>query len=351
MNDLKNKEKTKLSHDIVRSDLNLERYPIFTTKHHKGVRIIKLEGGGRIEIGLPGSTVNLGTGEWKLFLQCVKLWRESGEPNNGEFEKSFSKIMDLYFGDTKTNRKYRRGNYYKKRFVPILKNLMRIPLVWVNSYQADGGTYHAERSFTLLQSAVIFERTDEKYFNLSKITIHPFVVESLKKYTKPVLFDVVKKIKGEYATILYRHLDPVLTYKDYFNKDLFEFCEYLGIKASRKMDLVRRIIEACKELIGLELSGGGRIGICEIEKNQSGEGYNFVARKSKPLALPEKTNTTPSAEINDEPALEQYYETLTVEEKALINTRAVQLIPQNYQNNDFTKKMFWYKAIREHQYT
>ena len=156
-----NEEKKK--NEIIRSELNIEKWPIFTTSTFKGkskelTRTIKLANGDietrKVVIGRINNT-EVGvfrTFDLKGFWALLKIWENQGRPaqKNVTFNfKQIAEILELSWGGKTFN-----------EIKAMMMRLRKIPIDWTNSF------YNREKqenerlieSFTILSDLRIFER-------------------------------------------------------------------------------------------------------------------------------------------------------------------------------------------------
>lgn len=355
--------------DIVRSDLNLEKWNLFGTQRSKGQRVIKrvipaADGTTitqTVTIGLKGSSETLTAEDAKIFYLMLYHWDKNGRNPDGVIHGSFRSIFrdykDFKGEDSST---FRFGNWEKKWFRKKLQKLMSIPIVYENAYQEKDGTRRNVVAFQLIKSASLFTRKKEfnpkqLYFDLSNFTIHEVIVKSiLNQHVKPILLDVITRLKGELSVILYRHLDLIMADKVQFARKLEEFQKDFEIGASRSDNFVKQMRQACKELEGRDITTG-RLESCRIERTEDGRHWKMVIKKGKRLsALIDSSQAPTLAEDEFEATLtaaQAFFATLSETEKFEVSELRDKFIREKYKSmgGELTAQMALVDAVELHR--
>jgi len=349
--------------DIVRSDLNLEKWNIFGTQRSRGQRVIKrvipsMDGGTitqTVSIGLKGSSETLTAEDAKIFYLMLYHWDKNGRNPDGVIHGSFRSIFRDYKNYKGDDSSPNYGNYEKQWFRKKLQKLMSIPVVYENAYQEKDGTRRDVVSFTLIKNASLFTRKREfnpkqMYFDLSHFTIHEVIVNSiLNQHVKPILLDVITKLKGELSVILYRHLDLIMADKAQFSRKLDEFQKDFEIGASRADNFLKQMRLACKELEGQNITTG-RLESCRIERTEDGRQWKMVIKKGKRLeALP--TPAVADAPEDDELELTRWLASADTATHQAVHALRDEIFKTTYSGmgGDFTKNIALLDAIRKYR--
>ncbi len=276
--------------DAVRMELDIERLPeIFNKQAYKnGVQTI-VRRNQKMEIGLEGSTRVFSHHEYLVFLEVLQMWHELGRPESGEIYRendpmSLCEFTDNLYGG---ERKFRTGGNYRTKIERWIKNLMKIPLVQHILTPLENGNVHVKLgSFTFLSEAEGIRSKNGRYFDLSKIKIHPAIVKSiLSHHMKPVRLDVIRTLNGDNETLFYRELDLMLSRRRDFAKPLIHFCNDLGIKYKQERDYTSKAKKICKRLIGKPLSSKGEmIAHCFTEMR---DGVQWIVAAKAAIETPE----------------------------------------------------------------
>lgn len=317
-----------------------------------------------VKIGLENSTENLTTGEAKLFYIFLDFWEKQGSKKDGVVYTSLHKLFNtLATVDGEPRPKTtRHGNWSKAWLSKKLRRMISVPIVYEFAYKNKDGTYRKSESCTLLSNTDVYERKlisqHQKFFDFSHFTIHPVIVRSLlEDNTKPVRLDVLLRLRGETAVILYRFLDLILFDKAQYERNIVELAKELDFGASRRNDLLRQLRQACEELEGKDLSSG-RIEFCRVGKTESGRGWKLIVRKGKqrpalsvasPAVAAVPSSDFDRAAAEGEPLMD-YLETLPVEEQAKIKSSGDEIFRTKYGiGGDLTRRLALLDAIRAHQ--
>jgi len=315
--------KSLTEHEIVRPDLNLEKWCIWQPKNsHKAPEVKTLER----EVSLPDRTriivkvellpnVKFGnptTEDQRVFYALIVYWNEKGKPDT-PVNFSLRKLLRIL-----------KKTYGIKQRNSLIRSLLRIRMTgftWENSYYdgSTGETITELDTFNILSDLKI-ART-EKDGNINKeggrFKFNDFILKNLLgRYNKPVFFDTVLSFRSEIAQLLYTRLDLILADKSHYErrtKELFFDDLYLRGEAYKNLsDRKRTLQRALKELQGKPLTTGV-IAEATLQKTDDGTDYKAVFRKGKaaaktktapqepkptaalPPALPEPTEPTPTA--------------------------------------------------------
>lgn len=304
-NNLKEVEGKKLpKHDLVKTEINIERNPIFTTSKFRGnsreiirgivnndngvttvskitIGKVKREDGQIVEVGV------LKTSHLKVLYGVLKLWTKNSLPPTGEVSFSRNELRKVMGG--------KHGGWVHKRIKQWLFDLFNIPLVWEHSfYDAEKKqTIEKVDAFRFFNSVSVFSKsnnTNTAGFQKSKIVLNEMVVRNiLNQGGKNLIFDVILNIRGEIALLLYRFLDWKLSRLEKpFEKKLKELFEELGLDTSSSKYQYpsgrKQILEeAIKELDGKEISTGTlRL---SIKETKDGDDFKLRAEKVNVLKL------------------------------------------------------------------
>ena len=273
----------------IRSELNIEKWPIFTTSSFKGKsrefsRKLNTEDGktlsqkviiGKIadkEVGV------LRTFEMKGFYALVKIWEEAKKPVNQNVNFSLHQIAEIL------RREWGRTTY--RQIQNMIDRLRFIPIKWVYSWKQrnDNKEYSLEDGFTILTDKKIFEKKESKQrvFSFSSFRFHEAILKNLiENHTKPVYLDIILNFKKEISILLYRHVDLIMADKNHYERKTEELFRDLDLtEYSRPSKRKQLLSPALKELEGAELSTG-MISRADLEKTTDGKDWKVVFKKSK----------------------------------------------------------------------
>jgi len=353
--------------EIVRSDINLEKWSIFTTQRRHGLRVLKrgttLEDGTNltqsVSIGGKGMVDTLTAEDGKIFYLLLDMWEKGGRNPSGTVHSSINRILNslISSSDGSTPKLTRRGNWSKAWFEKKVKKLLSIPLVYEWAYRNKDGSWRTYESLTLLSSADIFERRfrslkKQGFFDFSSFTIHPVIIKSIRERNiKPIRLDVILRLKKEISVILYRFLDLILFDKAHYERDVDDLAKELDFGASRRKDLLKQLREACAELQGNDLSTGS-IHYCRVEKRVDVPGWKLTVHKSKrktlpdPAEIPVGDGDIVTREFQESQTL---YGTLTKEEQAEVNALKDDVVRYKYGGfgGEFTQKLAFIEAVKQ----
>jgi hypothetical protein len=288
MNQNKNNEKS-----IIRSELNLEKWPMFTTSTFKGnsktiVRRVMLPSGEVDERKvIIGKINNVEVGvfrifDFKGFCALVKLWEEQGRPSDKNVYFSFYKIAEI-LGLSGGG----RSNVLIKE---MLSRLRKIPIDWINSFynREEKEMESLLESFTILSDLVIFEKSKGKNGQPS-LAISSFsfdkrlIANWLNNYSKPLVLDDIFKFKKEISILLYRYVDLMMADKVHYERVTADLISELDLPQNAYPYPAQRkklFDPVVKELQGVEISTGV-ITNCELIKTVDGKDWKIVVDKEK----------------------------------------------------------------------
>jgi hypothetical protein len=288
MNQKKENEKS-----VIRSELNLEKWPLFATSTFKGksktiIRKVMLPTGEIDERKVViGKINNVEVGifrifDFKGFCALVKLWEEQGRPTDKNVFFSFYKIADI-LGLSQSG----KTNTLIKE---MLSRLRKIPIDWINSFY-DRNTKATEsliESFTILSDLIIFEKSKTQGGQPS-LAISSFQFDKrllanwLNNYSKPLFLDDIFKFKKEVSILLYRYLDLMLADKIHYERVTADLIRELDLSENaypypaQRKKLLEPVVE---ELQGVEVSTGV-ITTCKLMKTVDGRDWKIVVTKEK----------------------------------------------------------------------
>jgi len=294
--------KNKTDKNLIRAELNIEKWPLFTTSSYKGkskefTRMVKLANGNietkKVVIGRINET-EVGVFrifDYKGFCALIKLWEEQGRPSDRGVHFSFRQIADIL-----------ELSWGGKTFAEIKAMLMRlrkIPIDWTNSFynREKKETESLIESFTILSDLKIFEKS--KSGGQMTLFFSTFALDKrllgnlLANYSKPLMLDNVLKFKREISILLYRHIDLIMNDKTHFERKTKELLADLDIPAvgypypAQRKKLFEPILE---ELLGVEITSG-IITKAALERTKDKEDYKVVFEKqpkSEIIAVPEQ---------------------------------------------------------------
>ena len=350
---------------LIRSDINLEKWNLFSTRNNIGFRVIErkrtnLDGTTviqKVSIGRPGSTETLTAQEAKIFYLLLNQWDKAGRNPDGVIHGSFREVYLALRGrkSWEKGRIVRLGDREKSWFEKKLDKMIGTVITYEEAYQTPQGDFLTKESFTLLNRIDLFDRkTDaqKRYFDFSSFTIHPLIIKSiLGRNMKPLRLDVIVTLRKEISIILYRFLDLILFDKTKFERNVDELAEDIGLKSSARKDLLRRFREACRELEGRDLSHG-RISYCALEETADKKNWKLVIRKSPQLKDTEAPSLPVSPPFAAHPGQEivSSFEKLPPAEQEKIRALADDIFRDRYKmGGDYTKKLALLDAITEYR--
>jgi len=285
-------ENSKKIKSIIRSEINIEKYPIFSTSTNKSksreiVREYKLPDGNvdtrKVTIGKIND-VEVGifrVFDFKGFCALVKIWEEQGRPTKGNIFFSLhqiAQVLELSWG----------GKSYKE-IKAMLMRLRKIPIDWVNSFynKENDEIESLVESFNILSDLKIFEKGKKNKqiaLALSSFAFDKRLVNNLiRNYSKPLILDNILKFKKEVSILLYRYVDLMLSNKNRFECTTSKLINDLDLSqdgypypAQRK----KLFAPVIKELQGVEISTGF-IKRAELVRTKNEKDWKVVFEKEK----------------------------------------------------------------------
>lgn len=358
---------------IVRSELNLEHFSVFTvsTYRKKSREIVvreKLPTGEvserRAIIGKTAKGIETGVLDihhFKVYLVLLELWEKAGRPIHEPVHFTILRVikrLDLSFD----GRTYARVKQW-------LRDLRQVPLTFINSFYIPKVERHTDlHDVSVLNHLRIYERKKEKEgeqqktYGYGEFRFDDYILENLvNNYSHPLRLDVIKEFKKhkDLAILLYTYLDRCLAFRDEYAVTLEKLFEHLDLSqryvrypAERK----RVITPVLKELKNKELSTG-ILTECEIKETEDGKDYKLVARKDPYPALPQIRSETPSrpepqiAEAISEGPIAQLrakglWESQIREVFALWGKEAKEMIERQLELLPFRVKWYHFKGVR-----
>ena len=299
----KNKEKEK---SIVRSELNLEKNPVFTvsTYKEKSREVIFKETGPkgevterRIIVGKTAQGVETGvlnTYHFKVYLALLELWDKAGRPVSEPVHFTILKILKR-LGMKDSGEEYRR----LKRW---LRDLRQIPISFIQSfYIPKEGEYRDLADITILNHLRIYERKgigrQQKTRGYGEFRFDDYILEGLiNNHVHPLRLDVIKSFRKhkDLSILLYTFIDRNLAFKDEFEiglERLFEILDLSQRHVRKPYDRKKVLDPVVKELQGKELSTG-ILSYIRILKTKDDKDYKLVCHKKPFRALPPQSKTS-----------------------------------------------------------
>lgn len=278
---------TKEQKELVRVDLNIEKWELFTTRRYKGksreiVRVVKDEFTGEIKenrviIGRTSEGIEVGiltAIDSKVLYSIISLWEQKNKPYKLNFKIS-EIVGKLGLPDT--------SEVYEQIRRSILR-LAEIPITFIQNYYTKKGTERITVVMKILDTVVLFERKrddpNKPYLGLSTLTFNQYFLENLLNgYVKPLRLDVIKELNSDIAVILYRHLDIVMFDRTDYEIKAERLVELCGLSKNYPLRRVKSLVKkSLAELVGKELTSGVIIK-AEIEECVSG-GWKCVFEKA-----------------------------------------------------------------------
>ena len=271
---------------IVRSELNLERWPgIWQASNMRSdfnsIRKIekKIMIGGRtvlasVTVESSPSRGTLNTEDQKTFYALLALWEKKGRPDEVSFTiRGILKEMGRQYG-----KNTREG------IIDSLKRLKSVDITWENSFfdKVSNKTMKELAMFNVLSYLKISsEESHGHEKDRIQITFHKLIDSNLRNYHSiPTRYWILMKIKNPLSQLLYKYLEPKLYSALKFERKTYDLLNDLGIFAMRYKKLSNRvdvITRALKELTGLKIQDG----ILEVHLELSKEDdYKLVAIKN-----------------------------------------------------------------------
>jgi hypothetical protein len=298
-----NLETLRESPNIIRSELNIEKFPLFTTSQFKGksreytreertslgeiqkrtVVIGKIAGN---EIGI------LRILDLKCFYALVKIWEEAGKPSDESVSFSVHRISKI-LGKSWSGRSY-------DQIKGSLERLRKIPIDWIRAFKNKDSddTLKVLETFTILDDLKLIEREKgevvvEAY---SSFRFNRHLLSNLSSnYSKPVSLDTIFRFKRDVSILLYLHLDLIMSKRTNYSRRLENLIvQDLDLGATYEYPSYRkRIIQpALDELLGCRLSTG-ILTKAVIERTSDGKDWKIICKK-----LPFSGDQLPSRKNN-----------------------------------------------------
>lgn len=279
------------TNQVIRSELNIERFPLFTTSQFKGksreyTREERLPSGDvqqkRVVIGkIADNEVGVfRILDLKCFYTLVKLWENAGRPVDQDVSFSIHRISKI-LGKVWSGRSY-------KQVKDSLERLRKIPIDWIHAFYCKDRdeTHELLETFTILAVLKLYEKRGKKQRVMEALSCFRFnesiIANLLNNYSKPIWLDVVLNLHKEISILLYLHIDLVMAKRtDYARRLDNLILEDLDLGGSYPYPSYRRrVIEpALKELKGIRLSTG-TLTSAELEKTQDGADWKVVFKKT-----------------------------------------------------------------------
>jgi hypothetical protein len=280
------------SRDLVRSELNIEKWPGMwkpaKSKNRPAVRVLErdiaLPGGGRMTARVELGFTHLGeltTEDQRTYYALVKQWEISGRPK----EQTFFSIRGLA---RFLNKKW--GTNVVDAVTQSLRRLRATPFTWQNAYR-DGvskDTLEVIDTFSILSELKIIRQKTDGHVSKEAgyFRFNDFITRNLlARHTKPVLFETILKFQSEVAQLVYSHVDLLMADKRHYERRSRELFENLGLKGKEYARLYERkriLARALEELQGVPLTTGV-VASATIEKTQDKKDYKVVFVKANAL--------------------------------------------------------------------
>lgn len=292
----------KFKKDFVKTEINIERNPIFVTTRFKGnsreiIKRVVNNGNGsevrpKITIGKikrdDGEVVEVGvlnTSHLKILYGVLKLWAKNLSPT-GEVSFSRNELREIMGG--------KHGGWVHRRIKQWLFDLFNIPIEWEYSfYDAESGkTLEIVEAFRFFNHVTIYSKGNDPNklsFQESRVVLNNLVVKNiLNKGGKNLRFDVILTLKSEISLLLYRFLDWKMSHQEKLEKDLKDLFEEIGLEVtSGKYKYPSGRKQAIKEVIA-ELEGKnistGVLRNFSIEPMRDSNDFKLVVEKHPILA-------------------------------------------------------------------
>ncbi|MBI4707174.1 MAG: replication initiator protein A [Candidatus Omnitrophica bacterium] len=277
---------TQKRREIIRAELNIEKWPIFATSTFRGksreiIREVITEDGsilskkviiGKIadkEVGV------LRIFEMKGFYALIKLWEEAGRPLNKNVNFALHQVAEIL--------KREWGGTTYRQIRNMIDRLRFTPIKWIYSWEQKDKECSLEDGFTILADKWIFEKKESKQltWGFSSFRFHEAILKNLiENKTKPVYLNVILKLKKEISVLLYRHLDLVMADKDYYERKTEGLFSDLELAEYNRPSQRKRLLESVlKEIEGEELSTG-ILEYARLKKTKDDKDWKVVFKKS-----------------------------------------------------------------------
>jgi hypothetical protein len=244
---------------IVRPELNIEKWPIFvpSKSNSKKLAVTKVFqqdiplGDGRKQIGtvkkVPTAYGDLTTEDLVVYYALIAIWNEEGRPKD-KVQTSLHRIAKV------------AGKQWGQSVAKAIKNsLYRLTMttfIWEKSFYdaAIDQTTHwislgKDERFSILDDLHIHEiesggrtTTESSYFRF-----HSRILKNLlKNHTRPVLLSTLMGLKADIAKLLYRYIDRIMAYKIRYERRSKELFEDLGLEGKTLYLSVKTQRKACE---------------------------------------------------------------------------------------------------------
>jgi hypothetical protein len=257
---------------IVRPELNIEKWPIFvpSKSNSKTLAVTKVFQqdiplpDGRKQIGtvkkVPTAYGDLTTEDLVIYYALIAIWNEEGRPK-GKVRTSLHRIAKV------------AGKQWGQSVAKAIKNsLYRLTMttfIWEKSFYdaATDQTTHwislgKDERFSILDDLHIHEvesggrtTTESSYFRF-----HARILKNLlENHTRPVLLSTLMDLKSDIAKLLYRYIDRVMAYKLRYERRSKELFEELGLEGKTyayRSKRKEKLVNALGELRGAPLTTG-----------------------------------------------------------------------------------------------
>jgi len=251
--------------NIVRAELNLEKWPIWVPAQSRSkakLRILErkkvLDDGSfiinKVEINPSLKYGNLTTEDQKVWYGLLKLWEQAGKPQKLVF--SLSQLAKVV-GKT----------WSLNTFESLKKSLLRLRIStfsWENSYydSKSGQTLEVLDLFNILTDLHLAKVKDEHKINNEQCycQFSDYLYDNLlHHYTKPVFFDTILKIKSGVAQLIYKYLELVMHNKTYYERNSEKLFSDICLEGEEyKFASIRKrvLLTAIEDLKNIPFSGG-----------------------------------------------------------------------------------------------
>lgn len=345
---------------LVRSDVNLEKWNIFTTRANSGYRVLERqrinEDGSRsnlsVAIGLPDSKLTLTAMEAKIFYLLLNIWDDQGRPVNGVVSTTINYILNNLSSNNQnqSGKALRYSQNDKKWLLKHFDNMNRVIIQFRDKTYQTHEEEDTAKSFTLIEDFNVYSRSDkanQKEFGLTTIKLHPQIIDSiLHRKVKPIRKDVIVSLRKDISVILYRYLDLMLSSRTFFERNVTDLGEELSLGARRSDHLLEYFREAAAELTGKELSTG-RIVKCEVVPKVKQRGWKLVVQKGQFFSL--KSGEKEQSREEYEKDILARFSTIKDGERHIIEKRAAVIYQETYNSvgGEWTKRCALIDSILE----
>jgi len=281
--------------NVIRSELNVEKWPLFTTTKYPGNSrefVREQIDGGRIKSRrvIIGKLNDKEVGvfrilDLKVFYALVKLWETAGNPFEEGVNFAVHEIAKI-IGKSWSGRTY-------QQIKESLIRLRSLPITWINSfYQKDTDTEEEYLElFNILSELKIYTKREGGRPPAASSTFRfndRLMRNLLNRYSKPLYLDVIMGLKKEVSILLYLHLDLVMADKQIYVRMSQDLIDELDLSGDYKYPSYRKkvLAPAMKELKGIPLSTGTLV---EAKLRETkGNDWQAIFKKTPPtLAKPE----------------------------------------------------------------